>query len=78
MFNEVSKRDGEEKEKMKKTPDEWIQYELDFAEAKERFKIHGECDHQEQFLEVVNPYKCYVKLICCSVCNKQLQKVYLK
>ncbi len=63
--------------KMNKTEDQWLQFELDFADAKERFISHGECRHEEQFLEVVNPYNCNIKLIQCSVCNKQLEKVYL-
>jgi len=63
---------------MKKTYDQWVQFELDFAEAKKRFIKYGECKHEEKFLEVVNPYKCNTKLIQCSVCNKAMEKVYLK
>ena len=62
---------------MRKTEDQWLQFELDFADAKERFIKHGECRHAEKFLEVTNPYKCFVKLISCSICNETLEKVYL-
>lgn len=56
---------------------EWMQYEMDFVESKERFAKTGECKHEEKFLEVINPYKCNVKLITCSICNNTLDKVYL-
>lgn len=62
---------------MKKNYDQWMQFEMDFAEAKERFIKHGECRHLEQFLEVVNPYNCNIKIIQCSVCNKQIERMYL-
>ncbi len=62
---------------MKHTQDQWLQFEMDFVEAKERFITTGECKHEEKFLEVTNPYKCLVELITCSICNKMLEKVYL-
>ena len=51
---------------------------LTFDEAKTRFIKHGECSHDEQFHQTIEPLNCGVKITECGVCGQRISQVYLQ
>ena len=50
---------------------------LTFQEAKDRFISTGNCDHDEEFHVITEPYKCGIILTDCGVCGERIHLTYL-